>query len=61
LTKTQIWGIAWVQGCCQQDGSPTWFIRSNRDLGKFGGYFLFIIMHLENQRDNSDNDHTESK
>ncbi len=36
-------------------------IRSNRDLGKFGGYFLFIIMHLENQRDNSDNDHTESK
>ena len=28
---------------------------------KVGGYFLFIIMHLENQRDNSDNDHTESK
>lgn len=36
-------------------------IKSNRDLGKFGGYFLFIIMHLENQRDNSDSDHTESK
>ena len=40
---------------------PHLVIRSNRDLGKFGGYFLFIIMHLENQRDNSDNDHTESK
>ena len=40
---------------------PHLAIRSNRDLGKFGGYFLFIIMHLENQRDNSDNDHTESK
>lgn len=40
---------------------PHLVIRSNRDLGKFGGYFLFIIMHLESQRGNSDNDHTESK
>ncbi len=38
---------------------PKDWLRSNRDFGEWR--LLLIIMYLDNQRDNSDNDHTESK
>ena len=61
VDKMEILGYSIDTGVLPVGWLPHLVIRSNRDLGKFGGYFLFIIMHLENQRDNSDNDHTESK
>ena len=61
VDKTEVLGYTIDTGVLPVGRLPHLVIRSNRDLGKFGGYFLFIIMHLESQRGNSDNDHTESK
>ena len=43
------------------DGSPLQRKRSNRNLGKLGGYFFLLVSILASQRDNCNDNHAKSK
>ena len=61
MTNIPKWGIVIIEKVLPVDGSPLQRKRSNRNLGKLGGYFFLLVPILASQRDHCNDNHAKSK